>query len=192
MRNRIREAAVQEIRQRGLKFSVRELASRLGISTKTLYQHYASKELLIADLVELSIAGMRDHEAEVMKDAGTPLLRKLYETLIIVPRSFAFSDTRLLNELKNAYPAQWRVIDEYMNEGWDNIRQLIRQGIEEGALRPFDVDLFINAYVGAIYRLMDREAADAGQGDRSLGETLASTVELLLYGIANDREEKLR
>ncbi|WP_372629395.1 TetR/AcrR family transcriptional regulator [Cohnella sp.] len=192
MRDRIRQAAIQEVRQRGLKFSVRELANRLGISTKTLYQHYASKELLIAELADLSIAAMKEREAQVLNDAAMPLVRKLYETLIVVPQAFAFSDTRLLNELKNAYPVQWRVIDEYRNEGWDNIRQLIRQGIEEGALRPFDVDLFINAYVGAIYRLMDREAADARQGDLPLGETLARTVELLIYGIANGREENLQ
>jgi len=187
MKDRIREAAVQEIRRRGIKFSVRELAGSLGISTKTLYQHFASKEQLVADLVRHSIQGMRERESIVLNDASLSTERKLYEALIIVPQAFAFIDARLFHELKIAYPAQWRVLDEYMNKGWDNIRILVRQGVEEGSLRPFDVELFIDAYVGALYRMMDFEVS--GSRGLPLDKALALTVDFLMYGIAIGRGE---
>jgi len=183
----MREAAL-EIMQRGLKFSIRELAARTGISTKTLYQHFASKEELVTSLVERAVVQMKEREREVLADESLPAVTKLYETLAILPRGFAFADVRILRELRSLYPKAWLVLDEYFNEGWDNIRVLIDRGFEQGALRPFDVDTFIHAYVGAIYRMMDFEAF--GQRGIAMEKALGDTVDLLMNGIvAGDGKE---
>lgn len=191
MKERIKQDAMREIGRRGLKFSVRELASGLGISTKTLYQHYESKEALIADIVEQAIIDMKAQESRVLGDASLSAARKLRDSLVNLPKGFAFTDIRVLQELKTSYPTQWRAYDEYMNQGWDNIRGLIRDGIAEGELRPFDPDTFIHAYIGVLYRMMDVQAA--AQSALTMDKALGPTVDLLLYGILSDnrKEERL-
>jgi len=184
MKDRILQEAALEIRRRGLKFSIRDLAGRLGISTKTLYQHFESKEALVSGLVEQTIFLLREQEREVLADDTLSLERKLYDTLVLLPQGLPFEEIGALRELRTAYPRQWKLYDEYTNEGWDNIRKLFRQGIEEGTLRPFDADQFIHVYVGAIYRLMDYEAT--GRRGASLRQALGQTVEFLLYGIVSD------
>lgn len=78
MKNRIIQAATKEIALRGLKFSIRALANQLGISTKTLYQHFASKEQIVASIVEQAIGQMKEREQQVMKTALP--LKKSYMT----------------------------------------------------------------------------------------------------------------
>jgi AcrR family transcriptional regulator len=189
MKNRIIQAATKEIAHRGLKFSIRDLANELGISTKTLYQHFASKEQIVASIVEQAIGQMKEREQQVMKTA-LPLKEKLYEALVILPQGFAFSDIRIMKELQNAYPDQWTIMDEYLNKGWDNIRLMLQEGMDSGDLRVFDIETFIRLYVGAIYQLMDQSAAD--HRELALEEALARLVDLLLRGILATTSEEDR
>lgn len=187
MKDRIAEAAIQEIKSRGLKFSIRDVTGRLGISTKTLYQYFDSKEQIITYVIEQSIREMRDTEKQIMNNASLSIIQKLEQALMTLPSAFAFSDIRALDELKKFYPEQWKVVDAYVNKGWDNIRLLVKMGIQNDVIRPFDMELFIQMYVGAVYQLMDRTAA--GGSRLSLEEALKRTVDLLLFGISKTSHE---
>ncbi|MGG1313753.1 MULTISPECIES: TetR/AcrR family transcriptional regulator [Cohnella] len=186
MKERIAQAAIQEIRQRGLKFSIREVAGRLGISTKTLYQYFASKEQIVEHIVLQSIEEMKEEERRVLGDPSLRIPAKLRQVLTNLPRGFAFRDIGILKELEQRYPKQWAAIDDYLQNGWDNFRVLVREGIETGDIRPFDIELFIDVYVGGLYRLMDRRAREGR--DLSLETALARMVELLLAGIWNHHQ----
>ncbi|WP_256758895.1 TetR/AcrR family transcriptional regulator [Cohnella sp. WQ 127256] len=181
MKNRIVQAAIQEITLRGLRFSIRDLAHRLGISTKTLYQHFPAKEQIVSYIVEQSIRQMKDQEQELMSNIALPVKQKLFDALVMLPQGFAFSDIRLLKELQNAYPDQWVIVDGYINQGWDNIRLLIQEGITSGDFRPFDIEIFISVYIGALYQLMDHGIA--GHNCVSLEKALSQMVDFLLRGI---------
>jgi len=186
VKERIAQAAIQEIRQRGLKFSIREVAGRLGISTKTLYQYFASKEQIVEHIVLQSIEEMKEEERRVLGDPSLRIPAKLHQVLTNLPRGFAFRDIGILKELEQRYPKQWAAIDDYLQNGWDNFRVLVREGIETGDIRPFDIELFIDVYVGGLYRLMDRRAREGR--DLSLETALARMVELLLAGIWNHHQ----
>lgn len=186
MKERIAQVAIQEIRQRGLKFSIREVAGRLGISTKTLYQYFASKEQIVEHIVLQSIEEMKEEERRVLGDPSLRIPAKLRQVLTNLPRGFAFRDIGILKELEQRYPKQWAAIDDYLQNGWDNFRVLVREGIETGDIRPFDIELFIDVYVGGLYRLMDRRAREGR--DLSLETALARMVELLLAGIWNHHQ----
>ncbi|QJD86977.1 TetR/AcrR family transcriptional regulator [Cohnella herbarum] len=188
MKNRILQEATKEILHRGLKFSVRDLASRLGISTKTLYQHFPSKERIIASIVEQAVNQMKDREKELMNDSSLPLKQKLYEALVIIPQGFVFSDIRVMKELQMAYPDQWAIMNDYLTKGWDNIRLLILEGTEKGDIRDFDVETFIRVYIGAMYQLMDHSVASPS-GLR-MEDSLSLVVDLLLRGIYADPSVK--
>ncbi|MCD9020271.1 TetR/AcrR family transcriptional regulator [Cohnella sp. NL03-T5] len=189
MKDRIAKAATHEILQRGLKFSIRDVSDRLGISTKTMYQHFESKEQLIGFIVEQSVLEMQEKEKELMGDASLSTGQKLNQALTVLPSGFAFSDIRALDELRKLYPEQWMKMDHYLTQGWDNIRLLINEGIANGELRQFDVELFIQVYIGAVYRLMDVQAV--GLRGLKLEKALSDMVEFMLIGIrfVNKKEE---
>ncbi|MEF3303003.1 TetR/AcrR family transcriptional regulator [Paenibacillus sp. GYB003] len=187
MKERIMTAVAEEIRARGLKFSIRDIADRLGISTKTVYQHFASKEEIVSAIVERSIREMKASEAELLDDAPVGTLEKMRRALVILPGGVAFSDIRVLRELQKLYPKQWRLVDDYMNEGWDTIRSIAEEGIRSGVIRDFDFRLFIRMYVGALYQIMDRGLEEGRR--LSLEEALERMVDLLLNGIGRNVPE---
>lgn len=186
MKERIIQAATEAMMQWGLKFSIRDIASRLGISTKTIYQYFESKEHIISSILEETIQEMRDIEKELMNDSSLSIKQKLHKALVVLPSGFAFEDIRIMHELKQRYPEQWKIVDEYVSNGWVNIRLLVEEGVANGDLRSFDIDLFIQVYVGAIYQLMDQQAASRNR--RSLEDALGQMVELLLTGIYKERD----
>ncbi|GGF66940.1 hypothetical protein GCM10010912_09910 [Paenibacillus albidus] len=181
MRERIIQASEDEIIKRGLKFSIRDVAKLLGISTKTVYQYVESKESIIGAIVERSISEMRNAEKEIMGDSSLSLRHKLHQTLALLPRGFVFQDIHILEELKQRYPAQWQEVDNYVRKGWDNIRLLVEEGVATGEIREFDLELFIQVYIGAFYHLMEHR--HAARNGLSLEKALGQMVDLLLVGI---------
>jgi len=181
MQHRIAEAAIEEIKQRGMKFTIRDVAARLGISTKTMYQHFASKTEIITYLIEQAIDEMKQSEEQLMKDRSLTLVQKMEQALLILPRAVAFMDIRALDELKKAYPTQWEQVDAYVQQGWNSIRLMVAEATEQQLIRPINMELFIHMYVGAFYQLMDQKT---GTGNRlSLTEGLQGMVDILLHGI---------
>ncbi|WP_160327745.1 hypothetical protein [Paenibacillus sp. 32O-W] len=64
----------------------------------------------------------------------------------------------------------------------------MKEGIQEGAIRPFDMDLFIQVYIGGLYRLLDGK--DGRRDGLTMEQALVQMVELLLYGIAIQKETR--
>lgn len=184
MKDRIVQAAADEIMHRGLKFSMRDLSGRLGVSTKTIYQFFESKEHLMGCMVKQSISEMKEKENQLMNDSSLSTRQKLEQALVVLPQGLAFFDIRVLNELKKSYPVQWKTVDAYLNQGWEQIRFLVREGLANGQLRPFDLELFIQMYVAGLYHFMDRQSV--GHTGLSLEEALSSMVDILLCGICKE------
>lgn len=184
MRDRILECVLEEIMQRGLKFSIRDISARLGISTKTIYQHFESKERMIDELADRCIQDMRDAEKELMRNPSLTTPEKLREALVILPKGLAFGDNRVIQELKQKYPDSWKKIDAYIHQGWDNIGLLVKRGWDEGTLRLFDLELFIQVYIGALSRLMDFQVSK--RMGLTLDQALTQMVELMMRGITKE------
>ncbi|MEK4063489.1 MULTISPECIES: TetR/AcrR family transcriptional regulator [Paenibacillus] len=181
MKERIIQASVAEIKMRGLKFSIRDVAKRAGISTKTLYQNIESKEQIIGYIVEQSVSEMRHAEQLIINESSLSNMDKLHKTLALLPSRLVLHNVHFLEELKQRYPVQWAEVDHYIHNGWDNIRLLVEKGVRNGELREFDFELFIQVYIGAFYRLMEHqyEVQDGLSLERALGQM----VDLLLVGI---------
>lgn len=181
MRERIVEAASKEIRRSGLRFTMGELAKQLGMSTKTLYGVFPSKDELIAEILTGAIDELQHKEKEIMNNVSLSTLEKLRRCLILIPADFQFIELNLITELQRYYPYQWNRLDQFLNEQWGSITELFQEGIRQGLLRPFNAKIFIDLYVGGFYRLMEDSAAN--RSSMTLQEGLHDMGEILLAGI---------
>ncbi|AZK45214.1 TetR/AcrR family transcriptional regulator [Paenibacillus lentus] len=186
MKESIIQAAVTEIGYRGLKFSIRDVTARLGMSTKTLYQHFSSKEALVSAIIQQSVQEMRAMERRIREDETLSLREKLRQSLAVLPVGLAFKDLRMLDELRTGYPKAWGYADEYMREGWDGIRQLIEEGVQSGEVKPFNFEIFMQMYIGSLYRLTEYVSVSRHDG-LTLQEALGEIVDILLSGIIEER-----
>ncbi|MEC0258860.1 TetR/AcrR family transcriptional regulator [Paenibacillus lautus] len=181
MRDRIVDAASNEIRRRGLRFTMGDLAKRLGMSTKTLYGYFPSKDVLIATILHDAIVELQEKEKEIMGNPDLTTLDKLKQCLILIPTDFQFIGLNLITELQRYYPDQWKTLDQFLNKQWDSITELFHEGINQGWLRPFNTKIFIDLYVGGLYRLI--EDSSENKSSITLHEGLRDMGEILLSGI---------
>lgn len=181
MKERILKWSRKEILRRGFRFTMSELARQLGVSTKTIYEFYPSKDELIGEILRKAIDELQVKEKEILTDPTLDILEKLQKLLILLPADFQFAHVSLLQELQRYYPEQWEILEQFINEQWEGIVLLINEGISMGKLRPINTKLFIELYIGGLYRLM--EQSSRGEDHFTILHALQEMVDILMRGI---------
>lgn len=154
MEQRILTAAARLINQRGWKFTVDELAHSLGISKKTLYVHYPSKQAIVEAVVDAAIADMQaQRETVVSSDAPWP--EKIAALIMVYPRQFGEINDFVLHDLRSHYPTVWEKVEQFRRDEAAVTTALLRQAAAAGAIRPLSPAVAARILHGAIGALLD-------------------------------------
>jgi len=183
LKDRILKVSISEAERKGFRFTMGDLAKQLGMSTKTLYGYYPSKEELLNEMIDLAIHELKLKENEILHDSTLNLVEKLQKCLVLIPADFTFAQLQYLEELQRYYPKQWETLDKFIHEQWSGIVSLLDEGIATNKIRPFNKEIFIEVYIGGLYRLMDR--ASKNRNMISLQDTMQEMVDILMLGILN-------
>ena len=163
---------------RGIKFTMDELASRLCISKKTLYEMVHSKEDLIVQVVKFYFSGVADLQNAIHAESNLSALEKLRKLLCATP-DFALRKVQL-HELKMNYPDAFQVLDDKLRLGWEKTLAVLDQAKTEGSIRDIDNHLFSKIYAAAIEEIiLDNENAT----NLTFRQQQEQIVDLLLFGI---------
>lgn len=181
LKDRILKVSISEAERKGFRFTMGDLAKQLGMSTKTLYSYYPSKEELLNEMIDLAIHELKLKENEILHDATLHLVEKLQKCLVLIPADFTFAQLQYLEELQRYYPKQWETVDKFIHEQWSGIVTLIDEGIVTNKIRTFHKEIFIEVYIGGLYRLMER--ASQNRDMMSLQDTMQEMVDILMLGI---------
>ena len=123
MRNQIVAAALEEINNFGIKFTMDALVKRLSISKSTLYAHFKSKEEVIGTIVDLALASLRQQRQEILNNNMLSVPDKLKALLIAHPPMDV--SMRFMLDLKRQFPEEWNKIQQQRTEKWETIESLI-------------------------------------------------------------------
>lgn len=181
MKQRIMLQAQQEIFKIGFRFTMADMAKQCGISTKTIYEWYSSKEELIRDMVEQAIEEIKEREQAILKNQTLSTMDKLKALLVLLPQDFQFFDIKRLYELQRYYSEVWETLNSFMEEQWDGVARIIAEGQTEGLLGNFNTTLFVQMYIGGLNRLM--EHASGNYAGLTLRDALDEMVDIMLNGI---------
>lgn len=122
---------------RGLfeKFGVRsismdEIAKQLGVSKKTLYQHFADKDEIVAVAMKVSIQEKSDKLMELKRNESNAIV------LFIQLHQNLYQDKRRTNrllweDLKKYHPTTWKMVQQFKDKV---VMELIRSNLERGIL----------------------------------------------------------
>ncbi len=170
----------------GVKFTMGDLAARLGISKKTLYELVSSKDELVARAVAQYFDAVEQEQAEIRKDSSLNALQKTERILCVVPQ-MPFHEYRI-RALRRAFPGAYLKVTERLETEWDKTFSVMDEAILQGLLAPFDKTLFgkIYAYVmeGLMLEREQRAIAD-------FAEEQCRAVRMLLGGICTERGREL-
>jgi AcrR family transcriptional regulator len=178
---RILEAALQVFSERGVRFTMGDLAARLGMSKKTLYTQVRDKEQLVEFLVEEAWTSIKEQEAVIVADQGLDPVEKLARVLRIMPAFSASVDYSRIRELEEAYPAVKARIDRHLEGDWETTLLLYGQAVRQGSLRAVDGELLRVILASSMEALLESDFL--ARTGRSHEGTIRDIVDLLLEGL---------
>ncbi|WP_068500880.1 TetR/AcrR family transcriptional regulator [Paenibacillus kribbensis] len=181
MKERILEAFVEEAHESGLKFTMDDLAKRLAISKRTLYEHFSSKALILETLIERTSDDMIRITEQIIGNDQLTLLEKIKQAIRVMPQYYEFYDLRILEQMKKYYPEHWKRVHADLSD-WPQLRTLIQQGIQEGIIVNKNEALIMRLIIDSINLTLDqRFFLDSSV---TVKEATYSIADILLFGLA--------
>ncbi len=186
-RARILEAAIPLFNDRGLKFTMDELAAALGMSKKTIYAAFPSKEKMLEEMVDYVFDFIGRDKAAILGDDTLPYLEKLRRVLTTLTDKYESIDLRRLYDLESRYGAVYAKVARRLETGWEGTTALLEQGIREGVLRPFPIPIFKLMMETTLQQFFRNDVLL--RSGISYQEALGQVVDILLRGILSPGEE---
>lgn len=181
-RIRVLDGAIKAFNEKGLKFTMDDLAKILGMSKKTIYKIYSDKEDMFLAMVDYCFDMIKESEQAIVNDDSLSTLEKIHKILGVLPDSYMEIDFGQLYSLKEKYPDTYRHVEERLESGWEETIRLIEQGINEGVVRPIKISLVKTMFEATIEQFFQRDILVSN--GMTYADGLKEVVNILVNGIA--------
>lgn len=188
LKETILEGTIQAFIQKGLKFTMDDIAGQLGMSKKTIYTVFRDKEALFLAMVEYLFDQIKESENEILQNEKLTTLEKIRKILCVLPESYQKVDFGQLYLLRGKYPSTYAKVEERLETGWEGTIALLQQGMEEGVIRPVKVPIVKMMFEAALEQFFQRDILI--QNKISYVDALQEVVDILVDGIA-ERTSKI-
>lgn len=84
----ILEATLKMFYEKGLKFTMSDIAVCAGMSKRTIYMVFADKESLFYAMVDYCFDKIKDSEKKVLEDASLDTVGKIRAILSVLPEGY--------------------------------------------------------------------------------------------------------
>ena len=182
------DGAIQLCSSQGLDFTMSQLAAQLGMSKKTLYVLFDSKEALLLAAVDAMFDAVKADEAKILARQDLSLADKVRQLVVVLPDSYKNLDWSRLQGVEEKYPAVYGRIRQRLESEWEPTLELLRQGMEQGELRPFQPGLLRAVVEGAMEHFLSSDALQR----EGIGyvQALDGMMDLLMEGILAKGDDK--
>ena len=186
IRETILQGSLELFRDRGIQFTMDDLSKRLGISKKTIYTVFRSKEELALAACSRIFDRIKAEETAVMADDTLTTAEKIRAVLNVMPEGYQSLDFTRLDVLEERYPAVLREVTRRLETGWENTLALLEQGMAEGVIRPVRIPVIKAMYKASLEHFFRRNLlSEAGIRYQ---DALAEVVSILMDGILMTEE----
>jgi AcrR family transcriptional regulator len=142
MKDKIRQTAIALFKENGIrKMSVQKLADALGISTKTVYKYYDSKDRLFYDVIN-AIQQEKLQTFKMRRENRSPVSLFIDSWYQAFEREYQTSN-HLFYDLHNYYlDIEQQIEKDYGDLFWEEYRQVFNKGKSEGLfIESIDVNI---------------------------------------------------
>ena len=187
MRERILDKAYELIQRYGLRgFTMDDVASELGISKKTIYKIFASKNQLISELMDRIVEVEKASFSEEISKHNDWLDK--FETVLTMYTPEVIP-MRLVEELYRYYPEEKEKIEKLFEFRQETLYPLIEEGQRSGKIRKDLNPVIIVMMIHDLFMAPADSKRLKGQ-DITIKQLLEQMKKLFFYGILNHEEDK--
>lgn len=183
MKKRILEAAVKEIELHGASFRMDDLAKRLNISKRTLYENFYSKNEIIEKIVVARAHEYHRLHHEILADESLGFEEKLrkYFTKLDVNNTIRGDQYRVMFA---AIPSLIEQVERVMEEDWKELEVFLEKQIELGVCRQFNAQVLVNMLKSIVQTVL----RDSNRNPEYCFELFEDIVDIVLHGILTEEE----
>jgi len=188
-RNRILEFSKKKFHSEGFyKTSMDELSKGLGISKKTIYKHFPSKDILVEQICTCTSEQITGTIDEIV-DADKDVIWKFVKILNMYSNLTMNISGKWLRDLQIHSPGEAAKIDERRRaKTIDILTKLLQQGKREKLIENFPAPIIINAFTATIGSIMKPDFLMTNK--LSVYQAFDGTFNFLLNGMLTDKGKK--
>jgi AcrR family transcriptional regulator len=184
IKRRIHEKALDHFLHFGFsKVTMNEIAEELGMSKKTLYQYFPSKEELLAAVVNKLQDDTATSIDSVVRDTSIDFVQKLRSALNLLAEFHARMTPHFMADLEKHAPEVGRCSNEFNRDRMRTIMsRLVTEGVQKGIFRgDINPEIIVQIYGGAVQNLLRPEnlgrlALSVSDVHRIIGKVLIEGV----------------
>ena len=135
LRNDIILSTIEVFNDRGVTFTMSDVATNIHISKKTIYKEFDTKEELLDTVVDYIFDNIKAKEEQIMNDKSLSTVDKLRKILGAMPENYRDIDFQNVYPFLEKFPEVSRKMQYRLATGWENTISLIEQGKKEGVIR---------------------------------------------------------
>jgi AcrR family transcriptional regulator len=184
MKLRIMTCAVEEIRKKGIKFTMSNLALQLGVSKRTLYEHFESKEVLVFSIIEALCEDIQKQRLAILVDDNLNYQEKLRRILTVQPVLFPTMEGHTFIEIRrflHVQSGQFENLENIMSRCWITVEKFLELGVETGQLRSIYIPVIEKMLVGTMNEIVNYQFL--ADNNVSLYQAKGYVVDILINGL---------
>jgi AcrR family transcriptional regulator len=187
MKSRILEKGTQLFFRYGVKsVTMDAIAADLGISKKTIYQHFPDKDSMVLQVVEIFVQQDEVKWAELDKQFPN-VIEKMFKSFEMMKEMLSQMDPRLLFEIEKYFPNAYKVFRDYNEKGIHAyLINDFKKGIQFGYFRrDIDVELLARLRMAEVGLAFNPDFYPNNK--LSLYETQLTLMDIFMRGILTEK-----
>ena len=181
VRETILQGTIFAFNEKGLKFTMDDVARALGMSKKTIYTVFRDKESMFLAMVDYMFDSIKESEQAILEDESLSTEEKIRRVLGVIPEGYRDVDFRQLYLLKDKYPGVYKQVEKRLETGWENTVALLEQAKKEGVIRQVDIPIVKMMMEATLEQFFQRDILI--RNHISYMDALHEVVDILMDGI---------
>jgi len=168
------------------KVTMDEIAAELGMSKKTLYKFFQSKEQLLRILLSDIKCEVTEYIDTLFADKEMDFVEKLRKMMNYIGKQSSKFKGPFVHDLQKTIPDCWHDINEFRTKhAHDKFEQLLDEGIAKGTFRAdIDKELMVLIYVNTIHALINPDFL--AQVPYSASQVFETVIKIIFEGILSE------
>jgi len=190
-----KERIIEQSRELFIRLGIRsvsmdDIAGQIGISKKTLYQHFEDKDELVERVVAFETTRMQD-ECHVCAKTAENAVEEIFKTMDMVMQHFRNMNPMVLFDMHKFHGKAFAKFMEHKNIFLlDFISTNLKRGVSEGNFRQdIKIDILAKFRLESMMLAFNMEAFPPAK--YNVAEVTITMIENFLYGLATEPGFKL-
>ncbi|MFZ5633398.1 MAG: TetR/AcrR family transcriptional regulator [Bacillota bacterium] len=167
--------------------TVDELSARTGISKRTIYRYFKSKDEMVNAVMDELMAATEKNITSALASADTPV-EKVLSLIRVASQNLRIVNPLIMRDMQKYYPHVWKRIEDFRARRVRTVIEMQVTGNMQGYFRETIPEVFTTALLASI-----RDVLNPGfllENNLTLEKAMVALFDIFLYGIVSDGARK--